>query len=74
MTISEVVFDFFDLLQWSIAYVDNTSAITMEYRGKNGRWTCQLHVLEEAEQVIYYSMFPVHIPEDKRGIVLEFIT
>ena len=74
MDIVDVVFSFFDELQWSVAYVEHNTALSMEYRGKNGQWTCHLHVLEEAQQILYYSVFPVHVPADKRGIVAEFLT
>lgn len=74
MNIVDVVLSFFEAIQWNIAYIENTTAFSMEYRGKNGQWSCHLHVLEEAEQILYYSIFPIHVPEEKRTTVLEFLT
>lgn len=74
MDIVAVTFSFFESLEWYISYLENTTAVSMEYRGKSGQWTCHMHILEEAEQIIYYSIFPIHTPDDKLAKMLEFIT
>ena len=74
MDIIDVAVSFFESLEWPISYLENTTAVRMEYRGKNGQWTCHMHILEEAEQIIYYSVFPIHTPDDKLAPMLEFIT
>lgn len=74
MDIVDVTFSFFESLDWPISYLENTTAVSMEYRGKSGQWTCHMHILEKAEQIIYYSIFPIHTPDDKLAKMLEFIT
>ena len=74
MAMAEMVFEFFESLNWHIAYLENSTAVSMEYRGKKGTFTCHMHVLEEAQQIVYYSIFPAHVPEDKRGTVMAFLT
>lgn len=73
MELAEVVFNFFQSLQWSISYLENTTAVSMEYRGRNGRWNCHLHVLEESDQIVFYSLFPAHADDTKRLSAMEFV-
>jgi len=43
------------------------------FRGENGNWTCMAVAIEEHEQLLYYSVCPVTVPEDRRSAIGEFL-
>jgi hypothetical protein len=42
-------------------------------KGTNGEYECVAKAREEQEQVLFYAYFPLHIPEEKRRDVAEFV-
>ena len=48
--------------------------LQLAFQGTHGRWLCFAQAREESSQVVFYSVAPVQIPEDKRVAVAEYIT
>ncbi|GAB4324265.1 MAG: hypothetical protein Kow0010_06050 [Dehalococcoidia bacterium] len=66
---------FFEEGGWDPGPVEGRpSALKMPYRGRSGAWTCVADVIDEADQVVFFSISPVHAPESRRGAVAEFLT
>lgn len=51
---------------------DDTS-FTFNYKGENAVWPCFIICREEEEQVVFYSVAPVAVAEERRVDVAEFI-
>ncbi|MFO0812943.1 MAG: YbjN domain-containing protein [Gemmatales bacterium] len=49
-------------------------ALTLSFKGRSGSWQCFSIVDEEKHWLRFYSILPVHIPEDKRADIIEFMT
>ena len=49
-------------------------ALTLSFKGRNGSWQCFAIVDEEKHWLRFYSILPVHVNEDKRTDITEFMT
>jgi hypothetical protein len=49
-------------------------ALTLSFKGRQGSWQCFAIVDEEKNWLRFYSILPVHVPEEKRYDMAEFIT
>jgi hypothetical protein len=49
-------------------------ALTLSFKGHKGSWQCFAIVDEEKHWLRFYSILPVHVPEEKRLDMAEFIT
>ena len=70
----DAMLDFFKSDDWPTIQLEDRPVLSMNFDGKNARWTCFAQAREEQQQFIFYSVCPVNAPEDKRPIVAEFIT
>lgn len=59
---------------WPNSLIEERSVYQTDFEGKNGQFTCYAQERAEQEQLVFYSIFPVHAPENKRTEVAEFIT
>lgn len=48
--------------------------LQMGFQGENGQWTCYAKARETQEQLVFYSICPVKVPEYRRMVVAEFLT
>jgi hypothetical protein len=65
---------FFQTDGWSLSHIEEQTAIQTTFQGDNGQWNCYAQAREEQEQFVFYSVFPVAAPEDRRLAVAEFLT
>jgi hypothetical protein len=49
-------------------------ALTLSFKGRSGSWQCFAIVDEEKHWLRFYSILPVHVPEDKRSEAIDFMT
>jgi hypothetical protein len=66
--------DFFKTDDWPATKIENQLALSMNFQGQNGRWSCYGRVEEEKQIVLFYSYCPVKAPEEKRPILADFLT
>ncbi|MBE9225432.1 YbjN domain-containing protein [Phormidium sp. LEGE 05292] len=66
--------NFFQQDEWPFYQIEGLPVLQMIFQGDNGKWTCLARAREQQQQMVFYSIFPVNIPENKRLAVAEFIT
>ena len=59
---------------WYPQKVEDKHAYRMHYRGRNGETRCFVQIRTDLEQLIFYVVAPINIPEDVRPSIAEFIT
>src|SRR4051794_34043310 len=72
--IFDVMEEFFKTDDWPATKLENQPAMSMNFQGSNGRWSCYARVEEEKQIVLFYSYCPMKAPEDKRPILGDFLT
>lgn len=72
--IFEAVINFFKENNWLFFQMEQEPALQMSFQGENGQWMCLVKVREEQEQLIFYSISPVKVPENKRLVMAEFLS
>lgn len=67
---------FFREDDWAFEKLPDRPLLRLPFQGKSGRWNCfaQVRVTKDLEQVLFYSVAPVSVPEEQRSAVAEFIT
>ena len=75
MSLFDDVEAFFAKDDWNPTPMDSDPlALVMGFAGEAARWQCYCKVREEQHQILFYSIAPSSVPEDKRAAVAEFIT
>ncbi len=73
-TLLDTVANFFDQENWPYVRVPQESALTLAFKGEQGRWNCYAKTDESQRQVIFYSFCPVQASPERRLGVAEFLT
>jgi hypothetical protein len=60
--------------EWPVMQPEGTTILRTAYSGKNGSFNCSAQIRENQFLLLFYSVCPVHIPEDRRPAVAEYIT
>jgi hypothetical protein len=72
--IYDIVLEFFEGDEWNPEKVEASPALSMQFEGDNGKWTCLAYAYDERERFVFFSVLPVSVPEEKRTAVAEFLT
>ncbi|HLO85370.1 MAG TPA: YbjN domain-containing protein [Nostocaceae cyanobacterium] len=72
-TIFEAIVNFFTEDDWPFVQIEDNSALSLAFRGDNGKWNCYAKAREIEQQFAFYSIFPFNVPENKRQAIAEFI-
>lgn len=59
---------------WHPQRIEDRYVFRTGFAGKNGEFRCVALVRVDLEQVLFYALTPVHVPEEVRPAVAEFIT
>jgi hypothetical protein len=70
----DIAVQFFQEDDWSFTQVEGQPVLRLGFQGDNGQWTCFAQLREEQAQLVFYSLCPVNVPEDKRTAAAEFLT
>ncbi len=72
----EGLMEFFREDEWAFEKLPDRPLLRLPFQGRNGKWSCyaQVRVTKDLEQVLFYSVAPLAIPEESRLAVAEFIT
>ena len=70
----DAVAAFFMHYGWSFAASADGSALTAEFVGEQGTWTCLGIFDEQQRQFRFYSLCPVIVPEPRRPRLAEYLT
>ena len=66
--------EFFIGDEWGPEQVEEQPVLRMDFEGDNGRWTCLAFAHDDRERVVFTSLLPVEVPEEKRLLAAEFLT
>jgi len=72
--IFEAVVEFLKSDDWPTQAQEDAAVIKTGFDGESGQFNCYASARDEQDQLVFYSVFPVKVPEDKRAQVAEFIT
>jgi hypothetical protein len=64
---------FFEADGWPYQLTEQPNVLLINFQGENGQWRCVVSAREDVSQLVFYSLFPMSVPADKRGDVAEFI-
>lgn len=59
---------------WNPTQRGEDPILRMGFEGDNGKWTCYAQAKEEQQQLIFYSVCPLNVPEGRRLAMSEFLT
>lgn len=65
---------FFEEYGWTTKRSHLPSELWTDYKGKHGHWPCIARTIEAKQQLIFYSMCPFIIPEQRSDAVMKFLT
>ena len=60
--------------QWPFSEVENMPVLLSELSGPRGNWTFCAQVVEAQELVLFFSVCPVTVPEERRREMAAFLT
>jgi hypothetical protein len=72
-SLSEVIQSFFKDEEWAYDQVDD-STLRLIFQADQGEWDCWVEWHEEEQQVVFYSLYPLAIPAERRVAMMEFMT
>jgi hypothetical protein len=72
----EGLMEFFREDEWAFEKLPDRPLLRLPFQGHNGKWNCyaQVRMTKDLEQILFYSVAPLTIPEESRPAVAEFIT
>ncbi|MDJ1183067.1 YbjN domain-containing protein [Roseofilum casamattae] len=72
-TMTEVVREFFDREDWPFIQLEE-GLFQLAFAGENGRWRCYTRIRQAEEQLLFYSICPLVVSDDRRTAIAEFLT
>ena len=72
-TIVEVAREFFDSQDWPFVQLED-ELFQLAFAGENGRWRCYTRIRQAEDQLLFYSICPLAVPDDRRAAIAEFLT
>jgi hypothetical protein len=72
--LTDAALAYFAAEEWPIVEVRAGVIYQTAFDGPNGSWNCYLHVHADRNQVVFYTLYPEHVPASARPAVCEFIT
>jgi hypothetical protein len=72
--ILDTVISFLQEDNWPFTPLEEGTILRTGFQGVNGEWSCYAQTREEQEQFIFYSVCPVHAPEEARMAAAEYLT
>ncbi len=72
--IFNTIVNFFQHENWEFQENLERQSLSLGFQGKNGKYECCAVAREEQQQMIFYSVIPLKVPENKLIAIAEFIT
>jgi hypothetical protein len=66
--------EFFGGDDWSPEQIEEQPVLSMNFEGEHGSWTCLAFAYDESERMVFVSVLPVEVPEEKRLEAAEYLT
>ncbi|HLY32805.1 MAG TPA: YbjN domain-containing protein [Ktedonobacterales bacterium] len=72
--IYDAMVTFFREDNWKFMPLEGQPSLLMSVTGKNANFVCYAKAREEQEQFLFYSVYPVKAPTEKRFLAAEYVT
>ncbi|MEM9449475.1 MAG: YbjN domain-containing protein [Cyanobacteria bacterium P01_E01_bin.6] len=72
-SIYEQVQAFFDGDEWPVVEVEPNAILQSTFQGDNGQWLCYAQLQEEHRQLVFYSVLPLRVPDEKQMAIAQFM-
>ena len=59
---------------WPFVQLENQPILKTAFQGSNGQWTCYAQERESSHMLVFHSILPFRVPEERRLAVAEYIT
>jgi Uncharacterized conserved protein len=69
-----VIADFFASIKWDFVKDQENSIIHTEYQSNNNSWRCYAQWRDQQQQLVFYSIAPIAVPQDRRTAVAIYET
>jgi hypothetical protein len=66
--------EFLQQEDWDFQFVESVGICRMSFSGDTGSWACLAQARELHQQVVFYSICPLRVPEPRRQPMSEFLT
>lgn len=70
----EQLIQFFETDDWQFHQISPLPVLALRFKGRHGQWMCYAQAREEEEQIVFYSVLPINVPQSRRQKFSEFIT
>ena len=70
----EAIVNFFQEEDWQFQQISGEQTLRLAFQGKNGKWNCYAKARVQKQQMVFYSICPIIVLENKRSEVAEFMT
>jgi hypothetical protein len=74
MSLLEAVAAYLDSEAWPYRRLEDRPVLQLAYTGDHGTWNCYALAREEHDQLIFYSVYPDKVAEERRAEVAEYLT
>ena len=64
---------YLDRVGWEPATAGDGSVLLLQFKGRNGSWSCEVIERTAEDQLLVYSSHPVPVPPESRPAVVDFI-
>jgi hypothetical protein len=68
------VLEYFASKGWPVDADEEEALLRLQYRTRDGDWSLYVRADSERKQVMFYSVLPGKIPQERRPAVAEFLT
>ena len=65
---------FFQEDDWKFTKLDNEPSLLLTVTGQHANYLCYAKAREQQDQFIFYALYPMKAPEEKRQSVAEYVT
>ena len=72
--IIEAVRAYYEQDDWPYVQLEDQPILKTAFRGSNGQWTCYAQEREGRQMLVFHSILPFRVPEERRPAVAEYIT
>ena len=73
-TMYDALVAFFDEDDWRYEEMPDKSCLRLGFAGKNANFICYAEAHEAIETLVFYSVYPLKVPENKRIAAAEYLT
>ena len=64
---------FFETDGWPMVEVEPATVLQVTFQGDHGQWLCYAQLQEDHRQLVFYSVLPMQVSEEKRMAIAQFM-